>query len=726
VTVGQRHRVFVSYSRSDFYFAEQLAVALRRRGLDAWFDVHELSLGSDWSASIDRAIEESDVFVLVASRAALESAYVRHERELAARLGTSQVAVLAGRVTALELPTYDLRSSFARGVDKLVRDLAAGRPTGARPRLRLPIPGAAALVALAPAVAIVFAAALGVQFFHDVSGHSTDLRPKAGTAYLVAVASLALAAGLPAYTLWSFLRRRIAWRWLLGGFLTMPLVALLSIPTVGQAASYLSSDPILIALGVTEDQVPGAAPALLLVLLAVVCIAAAIATEFSAGACRYLRTGIAPRRVRTRHTGVVPRPIDDQNVAHSFRLIAADDDARVGDEVRQSLAAAGLREVAGDFDRDVVVLSDRTPTSWLSRGDLRHPIAVAATSFSLPVRGVLERFQWVDYRARRKATLQALARDLTATPGSTHSRAGGAPDIPERLQLPRVPVGVAVAEWTLFSAGLLAATVSAYVAALWAFTDRPADLWPSLACVAVTPAFVVLGRLVRRRRITPLRLVGASILGWAAMIALGLDGTLQAMYPSYDAGLLSIGTVVYAVLFAAVLAITWRSLGRWLPDRRWVEPAAPTLGYARSSWAFLVVVVPALLSAASSAAFNSPKPAAASSPTVTDVCRDHDDIEALGKPYSAATAAIRNASTSAFRPALERRIPIIDQVTRKLDRLDMRTSRGADIRARLVDALDAEARTDQAFLRGEISGPRWASAGGDLRGVIDELSAMGC
>jgi hypothetical protein len=81
--LGSPRRVFVSYSRSDFYLAEQLAGALRRRGIDVWFDVHELAPENDWSEAIDRAIEACDVFVLVASRAALESPYVQRERDLA-------------------------------------------------------------------------------------------------------------------------------------------------------------------------------------------------------------------------------------------------------------------------------------------------------------------------------------------------------------------------------------------------------------------------------------------------------------------------------------------------------------------------------------------------------------------------------------------------------------------------------------------------------------------
>jgi hypothetical protein len=94
-TLEDRRRIFVSYSRRDFYFAERLAVELGRRGLAVWFDVHKLAAGTDWSAAIDQGIVQCDSFVLLASRAALESSYVERERDRAARLGRPQVAVLA-------------------------------------------------------------------------------------------------------------------------------------------------------------------------------------------------------------------------------------------------------------------------------------------------------------------------------------------------------------------------------------------------------------------------------------------------------------------------------------------------------------------------------------------------------------------------------------------------------------------------------------------------------
>ena len=99
--MDERHRIFISYSRRDFYFAEQLAVRLRRQGLAVWFDVHELGMGSDWAAAIDQGIAECDTFVLVASRAALESPWVRRERDRAAELGRPSVLVLPERVATV-------------------------------------------------------------------------------------------------------------------------------------------------------------------------------------------------------------------------------------------------------------------------------------------------------------------------------------------------------------------------------------------------------------------------------------------------------------------------------------------------------------------------------------------------------------------------------------------------------------------------------------------------
>lgn len=603
LTLEDRHRVFVSYSRHDFYFAEQLAVALGRRGLAVWFDVHELAAGTDWSAAIDRAIAECDSFVLVASRAALESPNVEHERERAAQLGRPQVAVLAQRtVPSLppSIPAYDLTTSFGRGVDALVGDLAAGRRTGRRPRIRLlPYPRAACLVALAPALGVVFAIVLAVQFARGIAGHEARFVPNADAAVAVAAVSIALVGAWSAVILWVFLRRRVRWQYLLSFLFSAPLVALLTLGNVEKMAGYVTMDPLLRALMPSSPMDLGAGPAMLVLLVVLVSIVAAIATHFSAGACRFLRTGIAPRRVRARHIGAVPRPAGRPGAVRSYRLLAVDDDAGVADEIRRCLAEWGIDRVAdgGQGDRDIVVLTDKTSAAWPSRDDLRLPLAVVATSISLPVRGVLDRFQWVDYRARRRGTLRALGRDLAGMSAPVPD-ARAAPEIPERLQQLRLPLWVTITDWTLCCMAVLATMVAVYPAALLAFTDRPAHPWPSALCIAVAAALLLLTRWLRRRRITLPMLLGAIALCWVAMIACGLESVLQTMYPSYDHRGVIAATATYPAVSAVVIALAWRSLRRWLPRRaRLGAPAEPELGSVRGSLAWLMTLASVLLTA---------------------------------------------------------------------------------------------------------------------------------
>ena len=115
---------------------------------------------------------------------------------------------------------------------------------------------------------------------------------------LVASGMLAIAGGLPAYVLWSFLRRRVSWLWLIGAPVNLFLIVPLSYVTVDTLAGY-AGDPLLRALGATsEDGYLGPTPIVLAGLVMVLCPAAAVVLVLSAGVCRFLRTGTAPERVR--------------------------------------------------------------------------------------------------------------------------------------------------------------------------------------------------------------------------------------------------------------------------------------------------------------------------------------------------------------------------------------------------------------------------------------------
>jgi hypothetical protein len=270
-----------------------LAVALRRRGLEVWFDVHELASGSDWAEAIDGAIEECGDLVLVTSRAALESPYVRRECDLATRLGRPQVAVLAGRAASRSptIPTYDLRSRLKRGADRLASDLASGRPAGWRAHIRLPCPAGALVVALAPALSVVLAVVLTVLFLHRVVGHESVAATHVGIRLALVATMIALVGLVPAWLLWAFLSRSISWLYLRGSLLSMPLIAVAAVVMVEQTASALTSDAIVIAIGAAPGLTPLPPAEGLAVLLLFVCIVAGVATELAPGLCRVvLRT----------------------------------------------------------------------------------------------------------------------------------------------------------------------------------------------------------------------------------------------------------------------------------------------------------------------------------------------------------------------------------------------------------------------------------------------------
>jgi hypothetical protein len=60
-------QVFVSYSRQDLGFVEQLASDLKTAGFDVWYDMSGISGGAGWKVAIEKALRESEFVVVVLS-----------------------------------------------------------------------------------------------------------------------------------------------------------------------------------------------------------------------------------------------------------------------------------------------------------------------------------------------------------------------------------------------------------------------------------------------------------------------------------------------------------------------------------------------------------------------------------------------------------------------------------------------------------------------------------
>jgi hypothetical protein len=87
-------RVFISYSRDDLEFADQLDAALNTCGFECLIDRHGISGGEDWKRRLGNLIGEADTVVFVLSPTSARSEVCAWEVEEAARLGKRILPVI--------------------------------------------------------------------------------------------------------------------------------------------------------------------------------------------------------------------------------------------------------------------------------------------------------------------------------------------------------------------------------------------------------------------------------------------------------------------------------------------------------------------------------------------------------------------------------------------------------------------------------------------------------
>jgi virginiamycin B lyase len=124
--------VFISYSRKQFYIAEQLARIIEQNGLAAWIDVQEIAPGSDWQASIDQGLAACHAFVVLASRSAQRSAAVQYEIAAARKAGKPiYLAVIEDCPLVAELrdvtTVIDCRSRFSASAKTLAQAIQSSK-----------------------------------------------------------------------------------------------------------------------------------------------------------------------------------------------------------------------------------------------------------------------------------------------------------------------------------------------------------------------------------------------------------------------------------------------------------------------------------------------------------------------------------------------------------------------------------------------------------------------
>jgi len=91
---GDKLNVFISYSRDDLDFADQLDAALGLSGFDATIDRGGIAAGEDWQTRLGSLIRNSDTVVFVLSPSSARSKTCAWEVEEAVRLGKRILPVI--------------------------------------------------------------------------------------------------------------------------------------------------------------------------------------------------------------------------------------------------------------------------------------------------------------------------------------------------------------------------------------------------------------------------------------------------------------------------------------------------------------------------------------------------------------------------------------------------------------------------------------------------------
>ena len=91
---GDKLNVFISYSRDDLAFADQLDAALGFAGFGTTIDRHGISAGEDWQTRLGALIRDSDTVVYVLSPSSARSKTCAWEVEEAVRLGKRILPVI--------------------------------------------------------------------------------------------------------------------------------------------------------------------------------------------------------------------------------------------------------------------------------------------------------------------------------------------------------------------------------------------------------------------------------------------------------------------------------------------------------------------------------------------------------------------------------------------------------------------------------------------------------
>ena len=105
IAVTTQLKVFISYSRKDEDFAQELLAGLQLVGFKPYLDKHDIAAGEDWETRLGRLIEAADTVVFVISPDAVASERCAWEVERTVSLKKRLLPIVWRRVDEAQVPS---------------------------------------------------------------------------------------------------------------------------------------------------------------------------------------------------------------------------------------------------------------------------------------------------------------------------------------------------------------------------------------------------------------------------------------------------------------------------------------------------------------------------------------------------------------------------------------------------------------------------------------------
>ncbi|NJL48326.1 MAG: TIR domain-containing protein [Leptolyngbyaceae cyanobacterium SM2_5_2] len=134
---GAPPSIFISYSRRDVEFVNQLVQALKDKGFIIWLDRENIPIAANWQDEVEKGIASAHTFIFVISPNSVKSEHCALERDLAGQLGTRIIPICCnknyeqknldelrlGLINFVDFQDLDFPVAFAQLVEALKTDL---------------------------------------------------------------------------------------------------------------------------------------------------------------------------------------------------------------------------------------------------------------------------------------------------------------------------------------------------------------------------------------------------------------------------------------------------------------------------------------------------------------------------------------------------------------------------------------------------------------------------